>query len=54
MQLFSDVETVRYLVGLNKVDVNHRNMFGLTALYYARKKQHTDVMEVLLKHGAEE
>ena len=52
--LYSDVETVRYLVGLNKVDVNHRNSFGNTALHNARKKQHTDVEQVLLKCGAEE
>ena len=47
-------ETVRYLVGLREVDVNHRNLLGHTALHYARKKQHTDVEQVLLKHGAEE
>ena len=52
--LYSDVETVRYLVGLNKVDVNHRNLFGYTALCHARQKQHADVEQVLLKHGAEE
>ena len=47
-------ETVRYLVGLNKVNVNYRNLLGHTALYWARKKQHTDVEQVLLKRGAEE
>ena len=47
-------ETVRYLVGLNKVDVNLRDFWGHTALHHARQKQHTDVEQVLLKHGAEE
>ena len=45
-------ETVRYLVGLN--NVNHRDYRGETALHHARQKQHTDVVQVLLKHGAEE
>ena len=47
-------ETVRYLVGWNKVDVNHRDFSGHTALHYARQKQHADVEQFLLKHGAEE
>ena len=51
---YGHTETVRYLVGLNKVDVNHRNLLGNTALHYARQKQHADVEQVLLKHGAEE
>ena len=45
-------ETVRYLVGLN--NMNHRDFLGHTALHHARQKQHADVVQVLLKHGAEE
>ena len=51
---YGHTETVRYLVGLNKVDVNHRDLLGNTALHHARQKQHADVEQVLLKHGAEE
>ena len=51
---FGHTETVRYLVGLPEVDVNYRNIAGHTALRHARQKQHTDVEQVLLKHGAEE
>ena len=47
-------ETVRFLVGLREVDVIHGDFSGNTALHYARQKQHTDVEQVLLKHGAEE
>ena len=47
-------ETVRYLVGLKDVNVNHRNLMGYTALHHARQEQRADVVEVLLKHGAEE
>ena len=49
--LHGRTETVRYLLGLN-VDVNHRDLSGLTALHHARQKQHADVVQVLLKHGA--
>ena len=45
-------ETVRYLVGLN--NVNHRDYRGYAALHHAKQKQHADVEQVLLKHGAEE
>ena len=45
-------ETVRYLVGLPEVDVNHRTRAGCTALQLARKKPHADVVQVLLEHGA--
>ena len=51
---FGHTETVRYLVGLREVDVNQRDFLGHTALHHAREKQHTDVEQVLLKHGAEE
>ena len=40
-------ETVRYLVGLPEVDVNHRNVSGLTALQHASHKQHADVVQIL-------
>ena len=46
-------ETVRYLVGLPEVDVNHRNLLGHTALDCARVKQHADVVQVLLEHRGE-
>ena len=46
---YGHTETVRYLVGLPEVDVNHRNLLGHTALDCARKKQHADVVQVLLE-----
>ena len=45
-------ETVRYLVGLPEVDVNHRTREGHTALQHARQKPHAGVVQVLLEHGA--
>ena len=49
-----NTEIVRYLLGLKEVDVNQRDLFGMTALHYARQKQHAGVVQVLLEHGAEE
>ena len=46
-------ETMRYLVGLPQVDVNHRNLLGHTALDCARQIQHADVVQVLLEHRGE-
>ena len=45
------IETVRYLVGLREVDVNHENIAGDTALKHARRNGHAGVEQVLLKHG---
>ena len=50
---FGHTDTVRYLLGLKDVDVNHRCLSGHTALHHARQKQHTDVEQVLLEHGGE-
>ena len=44
-------ETVRYLVGLFQVEVNHTNDDGHTVLYFA--VEHTDVVQVLIDAGAD-
>ena len=44
---FGRTETVRYLVGLPEVDVNHKTRAGETALSAARRKQRTSVVQVL-------
>ena len=44
---FGHIETVRYLVGLPEVDVNHKTRAGETALSAARRKQRTSVVQVL-------
>ena len=44
-------ETVRYLVGLKEVDVNHRNNEDSTSLHYVRLNGHAGVEQVLLEHG---
>ena len=46
-------ETVRYLVGLPQVDVNHKNNKGLTALHCAANHNQADAMEVLIDAGAD-
>ena len=45
-------DTVRYLVGLPEVDVNHRRN-NETALDYAMDEGHPDVMRVLIDAGAD-
>ena len=48
-------ETVRYLVGLPEVDVNHQNATNNhTALQYAVRRGDIDVVQVLIDAGAEE
>ena len=46
-------EIVRYLVGLPEVDVNHRDSDNDTALYLARKENHTDIVQLLIAAGAD-
>ena len=45
-------ETVRYLVGLKVVDVNHTDSYGRTALHWAIQEGYRDVMQVLIDAGA--
>ena len=46
-------ETVRYLVGLPQVKINHGNTKNVTALHYAVEKACTDVVRVLIDAGAD-
>ena len=46
-------ETVRYLVGLPEVDVQHRNEDDFTALDSAVMRGHPDVVQVLIDAGAD-
>ena len=46
-------ETVRYLVGLPEVELNHRDVDNHTALYLGVHNKHTDVVRVLIDAGAD-
>ena len=50
---FGQTETVRYLVGLPGVEVNHRDNYNETALHWAAEKEYTDMVQVLLDAGAD-
>ena len=50
---FGHTETVRYLVGLPEVDVNHRDANNNTALHLAVEQNHTDVVQLLIAAGAD-
>ena len=47
----NSIENTELLLGLN-LNVNHQNAFGKTALYYAIQLNQPDVVELLLKSGA--
>ena len=49
---FGQTETVRYLVGLPQVEVDHTTNEGATALYCAVQEEHPDVVQVLIDAGA--
>ena len=46
-------ETVRYLVGLPELDLNHQGSRNHTALHYAVQRKHADVVQVLIDAGAD-
>ena len=50
---FGHTETVRYLVGLKDVDVNHADDEGFTALHCAVLEGYPDVVQVLIDAGAD-
>jgi outer membrane protein assembly factor BamB len=47
-----DLKTVEALLAKG-VDVNAKNAYGVTALYYAASKGHLDVVKLLIKHKAD-
>ena len=50
---FGHTETVRYLVGLKEVDVNHEHINGYTALHFEVQNGHCHVVQVLIDAGAD-
>ena len=48
---FGHTETVRYLVGLPDVDVNHQNVENNSALHCAVISRQTDIVQVLIAAG---
>ncbi|XP_046341346.2 BRCA1-associated RING domain protein 1-like [Haliotis rufescens] len=48
----SDVETVKYVLSLNVVDINARNKQGRTAVFWAKNFRHRRVESLLLSIGA--
>ncbi|XP_048251512.1 integrin-linked protein kinase-like [Haliotis rufescens] len=49
----SDVETVKYVLSLNVVDINARTKRGRTAVFWARLYKHPRVENLLLSRGAQ-
>ena len=50
---FGHTETVRYLVGLKDVDVNRVVDSGSTALHWASRQNHPEVVQLLIDAGAD-
>ena len=50
---YGHTDTVRYLVGLPKVDLDQQGKKNLAALHFAAKKKHADVVQVLIDAGAD-
>ena len=46
-------ETVRYLVGLREVDVNHQDSDDKTALHCAVEEKYTEIVQLLITAGAD-
>ena len=46
-------DTVRYLLSLPEVDLNHQGSRNRTALHVAVQQKHADVVQVLIDAGAD-
>lgn len=47
----SDVNIVKFLLK-NGININHKNVFGHTALHYAKKINYPRIIKLLIKAGA--
>ncbi|XP_018362324.1 PREDICTED: ankyrin repeat domain-containing protein 16-like [Trachymyrmex cornetzi] len=52
--LTGNAEAVEYILEHNLIDVNYEASFGITPLMIARRSNHSDVIEILIRHGAKE
>lgn len=52
--LTGNAEAVEYILMHNLIDVNREASFGITPLMAARKNNHSDVINILLKHSAKD
>ncbi|XP_014479734.1 PREDICTED: ankyrin repeat domain-containing protein 16-like [Dinoponera quadriceps] len=50
--LTGNVEAVEYILEYNLIDVNRKASFGITPLMAARRSNHSDVIDILMKNGA--
>ncbi|XP_018302806.1 ankyrin repeat domain-containing protein 16 [Mycetomoellerius zeteki] len=52
--LTGNAEAVEYILEQNLIDVNYEASFGITPLMIARRSNHSDVIEILIRYGAKE
>lgn len=50
--LTGNAEAVEYILEYNLIDVNREASFGITPLMAARRSNHSDVIDILMKSGA--
>jgi len=47
-----NTEMIHFLLNVAKVNLNNKNILGMTPLHYAMEKDHQDTIQLLIKHGA--
>lgn len=50
--LIGNAEAAVYILEHNLIDVNREASFAITPLMIARRNNHSDVVEILIRHGA--
>lgn len=50
--LTGNTKAVEYILELNLIDINSEASFGITPLTAARRNNHGDVIDILIKNGA--
>jgi len=50
--LTGNVEAVEYILQRDLIRVNHEASFGITPLMVARRSNHRDIIDILIKKGA--
>lgn len=51
--VYGDIDTIKALIAIGKIDVDSQDLIGRTALIWAAKNKHSEIVSILITAGAD-